>query len=84
MDTEYGNPYLDPANRNVKDGSVDYYEMEWEEIVPYAEETIFSGCPQGREAPWPCPPCVSAETENCFDSAPQENSDHQEYEILET
>ena len=57
---------------NVTDGSVDFYEMEWEIVDPGSTEED-SGCGCGGETPV---------ERRCIDNQPQQTDDAGGYEII--
>lgn len=63
-----------PGCGNVTDGSVDFYEMEWEIVDPGPIEEN-PGC--GGETP-PVPPVQN----RCIDNQPQQTDDAGGYEMI--
>lgn len=61
-----------PGAKNVTDGSVEDYEMDWENVDNGVSEEEMSKCPQN--------PCGS--TDHCEDNTPDQ-SDDDAYEIVE-
>ena len=61
-----------PGCGNVTDGSVDFYEMEWEIVDPGSTEED-SGCGGGGETPV---------ERRCIDNQPQQTDDAGGYEII--
>lgn len=61
---------------NVTDGSVDFYEMEWEIVDPGSAEQEDPGCGCGGETPEP------PAQRRCIDNQPQQTDDAGGYEII--
>ncbi len=59
-----------PGCGNVTDGSVDFYEMDWEVVDPGPIEEPDCGC--GGDTP----------TGRCLDNQPQQTDDAGGYEII--
>lgn len=73
---------------DVTDGSVDYYDFNWNETVLIDEETSSCGCEQGKKACKTCAQC----SQHCTDPAPEPDPcipempadiDGPEYEMVE-
>uniref|UniRef100_UPI004024F391 hypothetical protein n=1 Tax=Faecalibacterium sp. TaxID=1971605 RepID=UPI004024F391 len=58
----------------MTDGSVDWYEMDWENVDNGVLESEMSKCPEN--------PCSDSDTSRCEDNRP-EQTDDETYEVVE-
>ena len=58
----------------MTDGSVDWYEMDWENVDNGVLESEMSKCPEN--------PCSDPDTSRCEDNRP-EQTDDETYEVVE-
>ena len=63
-----------PGEENVTDGSVDWYEMDWENVDNGVLESEMSKCPEN--------PCSDSGTSRGEDNRP-EQTDDETYEVVE-
>ena len=64
----------DNGQNDVTDGSVDWYEMDWENVDNGVLESEMSKCPEN--------PCSDSGTSRCEDNRP-EQTDDETYEVVE-